>query len=780
MKRKHLLFLFLVFFYCGSLMAQQPVSGSYYKIKHNASNLYMGRVENLVAIQEYSGATQVFRAIETDVSGTFNLQQVSTGEYAGKDPGSGWNPLFSTNPSINETKFLFNVDQTITCVAKSTNVIATDNVTNGSTVYFDKAAGEKAYWTLEEVMLTVDLLREYTLYLINEGNDALLIEGQFGATEKTNLETAKDASQAAYNNLEITIEQLNTANTNLLTALNTYLASQIIPVFTPVVDQQYRIFSKASYRYVEHQDNATNWLKTVVNATDEIPNDDEKYLISENEGFKFVAGTIPGSYKMLAPIGGFTYHVYGRGNNAHQVRTKTAYSSADCDWSWVFVKTVDGIDYFKVNYGTTTNYLWLANSFKDPNDFKTSGPTAYININTNSGNYADTWLIGVEPINTTTPQMLKKAIGLYQKSVAGTEPGQYPTESRAALNDKIILTQSVFDNVESTETQKNTALTELFNAIVLFKSSVYKLPVLNALSVSVTSAQAAINTYYLDNRTEISNVLSQSELQSAMETAQNIIDNVTVLTTQAEVDNAVTVLNSAIQNAKPQFIPVAGRKYRINNLYTGREGYYSSQEGSISGRLKVVPFLENDPTQVWSFEPASISGRYQMRQGELVFFYDTDSNGQDYSMGEGTAPQGSEVRINFVEWNPTLTHQVFCLSAADSTRNIAVYSDLNFRSETFSVSNVAHKQDFVLAEDFTTKLSADKADEIVFYQNGNKLTFIGLQAKGDLTIFDVSGRIVSSVRVQNTEISIQIPAKGYYLVRIDSSNRKLTSGIIVR
>jgi hypothetical protein len=224
-----------------------------------------------------------------------------------------------------------------------------------------------------------------------------------------------------------------------------------------------------------------------------------------------------------------------------------------------------------------------------------------------------------------------------------------------------------------------------------------------------------------------------------METAQNIIDNVTVLTTQAEVDNAVTVLNSAIQNAKPQFIPVAGRKYRINNLYTGREGYYSSQEGSISGRLKVVPFLENDPTQVWSFEPASISGRYQMRQGELVFFYDTDSNGQDYSMGEGTAPQGSEVRINFVEWNPTLTHQVFCLSAADSTRNIAVYSDFNFRSETFSVSNVAHKQDFVFAEDFTTKLLVDKADEVVFYQSGNKLTFIGLEAKSDLSIFDVSG-----------------------------------------
>ncbi len=169
-----------------------------------------------------------------------------------------------------------------------------------------------------------------------------------------------------------------------------------------------------------------------------------------------------------------------------------------------------------------------------------------------------------------------------------------------------------------------------------------------------------------------------------------------------------------------------------------------------------------------------------MKQGESVFFYDTDSNGQDYSMGEGTAPQGSEIRINFVEWNPTLTHQVFCLSAADSTRNIAVYSDLNLRSEVFSVSNVAHKQDFVFAEDFTTDISIDKVEKITYIQNGNELIFYVLQAKSDLTIFDVSGRIVSSVKVQNTEISIQIPAKGYYLVRIDSSNRKLTSGIIVR
>jgi hypothetical protein len=240
------------------------------------------------------------------------------------------------------------------------------------------------------------------------------------------------------------------------------------------------------------------------------------------------------------------------------------------------------------------------------------------------------------------------------------------------------------------------------------------------------------------------------------------------------------MLNSAIQKAKPQFIPVAGRKYRINNLYTGREGYYSSQEGSISGRLKVVPFLENDPTQVWSFEPASISGRYQMRQGELVFFYDTDSNGQDYSMGEGTAPQGSEIRINFVEWNPTLTHQVFCLSAADSTRNIAVYSDLNLRSEVFSVSNVAHKQDFVFAEDFTTDISIDKVEKITYFQNGNELIFYGLQANSYLSLFDITGRIVSSVKVQDVEISIQLPVKGYYLVRINSENKKLASGIIVR
>ncbi|MFC0877204.1 cadherin-like beta sandwich domain-containing protein [Saccharicrinis sp. FJH2] len=245
--------------------------------------------------------------------------------------------------------------------------------------------------------------------------------------------------------------------------------------FIPLPDQEYRIFCAASYRYVNHVDNSSVFMKTVPNSDDNINNDDELYTLNDNELFRFASSTqtgFEGYYNITGPVDGYgTKYWYGRGDNAMMVKTRDlSDTNGDDDWTWKYETTIDGINYYLVSYNTSSNYLWLANSAKDPNDLKTSRFGNYIR-NVNDPRWENCELIGFEPANTTSPQMLLKAQGLLDNTEEGSANGQYPTSARAALSDTISNIAAIFTDGVSTEEVKNAALDTLYKSIQIYLAS---------------------------------------------------------------------------------------------------------------------------------------------------------------------------------------------------------------------------------------------------------------------------------------------------------------------
>ena len=90
---------------------------------------------------------------------------------------------------------------------------------------------------------------------------------------------------------------------------------------------------------------------------------------------------------------------------------------------------------------------------------------------------------------------INNAQSLYDTSEVGTEPGQYPQEAKDALFDAINAAKAVRDDPGATQSQVDSAVITLNDAIDIFKASVNKYPDLN-INGTIDVGDLAIVAYY--------------------------------------------------------------------------------------------------------------------------------------------------------------------------------------------------------------------------------------------------------------------------------------------
>jgi hypothetical protein len=187
-------------------------------------------------------------------------------------------------------------------------------------------------------------------------------------------------------------------------------------------------------------------------------------------------------------------------------------------------------------------------------------------------------------IVTTDLTALKSAIvaaqSVYSNSTEGLADGQYPTGSKATLQNAIDAATTVKLDVTATQVQIDAATTTLNKAISDFQA--LKITVNKAtLNTTISNGQTALlgttegtgnNQYPVGSKTTLQNAIDAASLVSA-----------NTSTSQVQVDAAVTSLQSAIstfQNSK-----IAVTKTALNSSIIAAQSVYTiSTEGSTNGQ----------------------------------------------------------------------------------------------------------------------------------------------------------------------------------------------------
>ena len=156
--------------------------------------------------------------------------------------------------------------------------------------------------------------------------------------------------------------------------------------------------------------------------------------------------------------------------------------------------------------------------------------------------------IVVGPVDKTQLQAsITQAQTLYTNSVEGLAEGQYPSGSKNILLNAISTAQAVNNNTTATQTQVNTANTNLQIAIAEFQAKVIHVDK-SALVTQIATSQAIYNAAVEGTLNGQYPVGSKANLQQAITVAQGV--NTNVLATQTQVNQAVT----ALQNATNTFL----------------------------------------------------------------------------------------------------------------------------------------------------------------------------------------------------------------------------------
>jgi endo-1,4-beta-D-glucanase Y len=190
------------------------------------------------------------------------------------------------------------------------------------------------------------------------------------------------------------------------------------------------------------------------------------------------------------------------------------------------------------------------------------------------------------PTTTVDKSVLATAIttanGFYSSAVEGAANGNYATGSKAILLTAITAATSVNTSTTATQADVDAALTALNTAVTSFQNKI--------VVVSKTALQSAItnaNSLY-SNATEGSAVGnyptgSKALLQTAITAAMTV--NTNSLATQAQVDAALTALNSAVSTFQNSIITVVAvdKSNLVSAIAAAQLLYGTSVEGSADG-----------------------------------------------------------------------------------------------------------------------------------------------------------------------------------------------------
>ncbi|WP_438349856.1 S-layer homology domain-containing protein [Paenibacillus sp. FA6] len=158
------------------------------------------------------------------------------------------------------------------------------------------------------------------------------------------------------------------------------------------------------------------------------------------------------------------------------------------------------------------------------------------------------WSMGIVVNKEELATAISIAKVLHDNAVEGTEPGQYPEDSKKALNAAIIAAQAVWNSEESTQADVDTEVDALNVARVAFEESVNKDPnapiITEALSSAISVAQSVYGNAVEGTEPGQYPVGSKIALDAAIKEAQDVIWN-SEESTQADIDAAVEALNAA-------------------------------------------------------------------------------------------------------------------------------------------------------------------------------------------------------------------------------------------
>jgi peptidoglycan hydrolase-like protein with peptidoglycan-binding domain len=222
-----------------------------------------------------------------------------------------------------------------------------------------------------------------------------------------------------------------------------------------------------------------------------------------------------------------------------------------------------------------------------------SGPVTYVVTaeDETTESYVVTVTVAEEVLVDTTVLglTLDLANSLIEDTTEGTNPGEYQEGSQATLQGAIDTAQGVLDNPESTQEEVDNAVDALNDAIQVFEESVN---VADEVDTGALSSTIDFANELIANTTEGElagqyPAGSQATLQTAIDTAQAVLDNPN--STQTEINTALDNLNDAITTYENSMNPM-GSEDPVNDtildltITLAEDLISSTTEGDLPGQ----------------------------------------------------------------------------------------------------------------------------------------------------------------------------------------------------
>ncbi|MGD8190716.1 Ig-like domain-containing protein [Brevibacillus ginsengisoli] len=198
---------------------------------------------------------------------------------------------------------------------------------------------------------------------------------------------------------------------------------------------------------------------------------------------------------------------------------------------------------------------------------------------------------------------ITKAQTIYNTATEGTAPGQYRTGSKAILQAAIDAAVAVKNNVEAMQSQVDTAVTALNEAVAVFEAGKVAAEVnKGALNTAITNAQTIYNTATEGTAPGQYQTGSKATLQAAIDAAVAVLNN--ELSTQVQVNNAVATLNEAVkvfERNKIVYGGGGGGGYSVTGVSLDQSeiALTSGMETAVL-RATISPSYASNPRVKWS------------------------------------------------------------------------------------------------------------------------------------------------------------------------------------
>ncbi|NDV46327.1 hypothetical protein D0T49_04650 [Paludibacter sp. 221] len=223
-----------------------PQAGKLYKIKHydSAPEVYIGRDNSDWPIaQDFTGEDQLFFILKMDNdSEEYNIQQFSTGDYMANRGVALWESKYTNSYEEDISKFYFEADLTgyiyIKCKTMPNNYIGINN-NEDSRIFFNKNKEALSRFVFEEVLLTNTQKQVVLESLLEQVNNVLAIDAQFGAVETQEINDIKSALELYLGDLD-SLQEGDALN-NLIRDTNASVKAYKASMTKPEVGKLYKI-----------------------------------------------------------------------------------------------------------------------------------------------------------------------------------------------------------------------------------------------------------------------------------------------------------------------------------------------------------------------------------------------------------------------------------------------------------------------------------------------------------------------------------------------------------